>query len=545
MRTGTANMEISSQIASLRTLQSISTRLVSKSTPQALYTQILDAAIELMAADAASIQMLAADGLSLVLLGSKNLHPDSSAFLRRVDVGRGSADGRALRDNERVLVADIEACDFMAGTAVQQEYRRSGIRSVQSTPLRSRSGQLLGMLSTHWRAPHTPTEDDFGLFDVLARQAADLIERALAEDALRESEERFRQIANTAPVMIWMSDVEKQITYLNKTWLDYTGRPLDAALGHRWIEVLHPDEVERCRDAYVRAFDQRQPFQVEHRLRRHDGEYRWAVSAGVPRYNVDGSFTGYIGTAIDISERKLAEEVLSTASQRLIEAQEEERAYVARELHDDITQRLTLIGFRLDGLGEDTAPSVEELRQKIHDTREEVANLVKDVQALSHRLHPPSLDYLGIEAAAEGLCRDVSRDVEVSFHAENVPAGLSERISVCLYRVLQEALQNATKHSGARHVEVWLRGGADQIELTVHDSGPGFDPEEAFKGRGLGLTSMKKRLEAFNGQLSIDSKPQGGTTIRAHVPLPSIPSKFDAGATPPSTPNDGRARLVI
>jgi signal transduction histidine kinase len=182
---------------------------------------------------------------------------------------------------------------------------------------------------------------------------------------------------------------------------------------------------------------------------------------------------------------------------------------------------------------QDSAPSGEELRQKIHDTREEVANLVKDVQALSHRLHPPSLNYLGLEAAAAGLCREISTDATVSFHAENVPTGLPERISLGLYRVLQEALQNAIKHSGARHVDVWLRGVADQIELTVHDSGAGFDPVDAFKGRGLGLTSMNKRLKAVNGQLSIDSKPQGGTTIRARVPLPSVPSEFVAGATLP------------
>ena len=197
---------------------------------------------------------------------------------------------------------------------------------------------------------------------------------------------------------------------------------------------------------------------------------------------------------------------------------------MARELHDDINQRLTLIGFRLDDLVQDSALSVEELRQKIHDSREEVRHLVKDVQALSHRLHPPSLDYLGFEAVAAGLCREVSRDVAVSFHAESVPTCLSERISLCLYRVLQESLQNATRHSGARHVEVRLRGGADQIELTVRDSGAGFDPDDAFKGRGLGLTSMKKRLTAVHGQLSIDSKPQGGTTIRASVPWPSAPS---------------------
>jgi GAF domain-containing protein len=96
------------------------------------------------------------------------------------------------------MVADIDACDFMAGTQDQQEYRRSGLRAVQSTPLRSRSGRPLGMLSTHWRTPHTPSDDDFSFFDVLARQASDLIERSLAEEALRDSEERFRLIANTA-----------------------------------------------------------------------------------------------------------------------------------------------------------------------------------------------------------------------------------------------------------------------------------------------------------------------------------------------------------
>ena len=179
--------------------------------------------------------------------------------------------GKALRDNARVVVADVDACEFMTGTQDLEEYRRSGIRAVQSTPLQSRSGRPLGMLSTHWRSPHGPSEEDFRLFDILARQAADLIERTLAEGALRESEERFRLIANTAPVMIWMSAADAQITYVNQTWLDYTGRSLDAVSGDRWSEVLHPDDVERCRAVSQKAVE-RESFQLEHRLRRHDGD---------------------------------------------------------------------------------------------------------------------------------------------------------------------------------------------------------------------------------------------------------------------------------
>jgi len=291
----------------------------------------------------------------------------------------------------------------MAGTQDQQEYRRSGIRAVQSTPLRSRSGRPLGMISTHWRTPHEPTEDDFRFFDVLARQAADLIERTRGEEALRESEERFRLIANTAPVMIWMSDAEAQITYLNQTWLDYTGRRLDAALGHRWIEALHTDEVERCRDVYQNAFEQREPFQVEHRLRRHDGEYRWVVTVGVPRYDVGGSFVGYIGTAADIAERKLAEEALSTVSQKLIEAHEEERTRIARELHDDISQRLALASVCLGYLKKSPPASASDLEQEIGNVYQQVADLASDIQALSHGLHPPKLKLMGLEAAASGF----------------------------------------------------------------------------------------------------------------------------------------------
>ena len=298
-----------------------------------------------MASDAACLQMLDADNASLRLLAWTNFHPDCVPFWERVAAGAGSTCSKALTDNQRVVVTDIEACEFMAGTQEQLEYRRAGVRGVQSTPLRSRTGRLLGMLSTHWRTPHTPTEDDFRFFDVLARQAADLIERTLAEEALRESEERFRLIANTAPVMIWMSGTDNEITYLNQTWLDYAGQPSDAAVEKLQASVLHPDEAERCREVYEKAFEQRVPFQLEHRLRRRDGEYRWVVTAGVPRYNADGSFVGYIGTSVDITERKLAEGVLS--SQKLIEAHEEESRRIARELHDDINQRLAVVSMRL------------------------------------------------------------------------------------------------------------------------------------------------------------------------------------------------------
>jgi PAS domain S-box-containing protein len=347
--------------------------------------------------------------------------------------------------------------------------------------------------------------------------------RREAERAIRESEERFRLIANAAPVMIWMSGVDKLCTYFNQSWLKFTGRSLEAEMGNGWAEGVHPGDSGRCLETYTKAFDRREAFQMEYRLRRHDGEYRWISDQGVPRYNSDGSFAGYIGSCIDISERKLAEEALSTVGQKLIRAQEEERARLARELHDDINQRLALLAVNLEGLKQDLPASAVELRRDMEAASKQIEELGSDVQALSHRLHSSKLELLGLSAAAGSLCSEVSdrQKVMIEFRSQNVPKDLSTEHSLCLFRVLQEALQNAIKHSGSRNLQVSLTGRTNEIELTVRDSGIGFDPEEAMKGRGLGLTSIRERLKLVNGILSIDSQPQRGTTIHAHVPLSS------------------------
>jgi PAS domain S-box-containing protein len=525
-----SEQRLAREVAGVRALQSISTRLMSEVNQESLLVQTLDAAMELMAADAASVQMLAPDGDSLTLLGWRNFHPDSAAFWQRVTSAAGSSCGAALRDQVRVLVSDVDSCPFMAGTQDLQEYRRSGIRAVQSTPLQSRLGRPLGMLSTHWHVPHTPTEHDFTLFDVLARMVADLIERMRADEALRESEERFRLIANTAPVVIWMSDVRNGCTYVNQPWLDLTGQSLDEVLGNGWLAGIHPGDVLSCVDTFTRAFDRRERFQIDFRLRRHDGEYRWIVGTGVPRYHGDGSFAGFIGSAIDVTERRLAAEALATINQRLIDAQEEERTRIARELHDDLGQRLALLSIGLDALARATPPRAAEGRRRIAEAREGVMTLASDMHALSHRLHPAGLEYLGIAAAAAALCRDIANQssLEIAFSAEHIPRDLPKRIAVCLYRVLQEALQNAIKHSGARKVDATLRGGPDRIELTVSDSGAGFDISAA-QGRGLGLISMKERVKAVDGRLDVRSAPGEGTTIHAWVPPgrgePEIPGR--------------------
>jgi signal transduction histidine kinase len=206
---------------------------------------------------------------------------------------------------------------------------------------------------------------------------------------------------------------------------------------------------------------------------------------------------------------------------KLIEAQEQERARIARELHDDINQRLALLAVNLEGLQENLPSSASDLTQKIGKVSKEVKDLGIDVQALSHQLHSSKLEYLGLQAAAAGFCRELSHQqgVEIDFQWEEFPNDLPQETSLCLFRVLQEALQNGVKHSASRHFRVRFSNGSGQVELMVRDLGIGFDPEEAMKGRGLGLTSIRERLKLVNGYLSIYSQPQAGTTILARVPL--------------------------
>lgn len=225
----------------------------------------------------------------------------------------------------------------------------------------------------------------------------------------------------------------------------------------------------------------------------------------------------------EVDQRQRAEDAVRRTQGKLIKAHEEERTRIARELHDDINQRLALLGVKLSSLKMEAPASDASITHLLDDVHQQVSNLGQDIQALSHRLHSSKLEYLGLAAAANGFCKEFSaqHNVEVVFHCDNIPRTLPSEISLSLFRVLQEAIQNAMKHSGVRRFEVTLEEASNEIHLSVYDSGVGFDPEITMNQPGLGLTSMTERLKLVDGQLSIDSKPNSGTTIHARVPLNS------------------------
>jgi PAS domain S-box-containing protein len=449
----------------------------------------------------------------------------------------------AVDEGQRIIVFNAAAEKLFACRArdaigssinrfIPERFRESHLAHIRhfgetgaTTRARGAMGALWGLRNTGEEFPieasiSQTVSGGQKLFTLIIR---DETERRRAEAALRESEERFRLVANAAPVMIWMSGPDKLCTYFNQPWLEFTGRSIQAELGHGWVESVHPEDWDACLKTYTNAFDRREGFEMEYRLRRHDGEYRWILDQGIPQFQQDGSFTGYIGSCIDVTDRKLAQESLADMSRKLIEAQEQERTWIARELHDDINQRITLVLVNVERLQGDSAPLAPAITQRLTEIKEHLSSLASDVQALSHHLHSSKLEYLGLVTASGSLCREVSEEhgVEIAFHSESIPKQLPREIALCFFRVLQESLQNALKHSGSKHFEVWLKGSPNEIELTVHDSGTGFDLEAAIRGRGLGLTSMKERLKLVHGRLSVESRLAQGTTICATVPFSS------------------------
>jgi signal transduction histidine kinase len=274
-------------------------------------------------------------------------------------------------------------------------------------------------------------------------------------------------------------------------------------------------------DTLSEALKTREAFSQEYRLRRSDGVYRWMFDVASPRVNGDGSFAGFIGSAIDTTDQKLAQQALQMVSGQLIEAQEKERRRIARELHDDICQRLSLLSVELEQAGtiSDALPIATKTRlEEIQKHCEEIAS---DVQSLSHQLHSSRLDYLGVVAAIRGLCRELSKQyaVSIEFTEKGLPRNLPKDIALCLFRVTQEALHNALKYSGTTQFTVEISGMSNEIQLVIADRGSGFDVQKTKGNGGLGLLSMQERIHLVHGRLSVESKPGSGTRIFAVVPL--------------------------
>lgn len=247
----------------------------------------------------------------------------------------------------------------------------------------------------------------------------------------------------------------------------------------------------------------------------------------------------FMALAAIVEERASARLVEKELSRRLISAQERERSRIARELHDDICQRLALLSIELENASSGDNHSATATKRHLEEMCQHCSEIASDVQLLSHQLHSAQLEYLGISASIRGFCRELGKQQEVSveFTERSVPKSVSRDSSLCLFRVAQEALHNAVKYSGANRFWVELRGAGNEVRLEVKDAGIGFDVKEATRRGGLGLVSMQERVQAVNGRFCVESKPGAGTKIIAFAPIA-------AGNSAEKTTNDDAANIA-
>jgi PAS domain S-box-containing protein len=353
---------------------------------------------------------------------------------------------------------------------------------------------------------------------------ADITDLKVAQEGLIQQKRLTDAVLDTIPGILFQFDEHGTPVRWNKQAEEITGYSAKEISGMTIVD-FHAGEsrdliLETLRKCLSEGY-----AEIEANLRTKNGTEIPFYFSGA-RLNIEGK-RHLVGVGIDISERQRAERELKELSQRLITAQEEERTRLARELHDDTSQRLALLAIQLQQLGNNLPQDKSQITDSLRDLYAQVTELAADVHRLSRRLHPAVLDRVGAVPAIRSLCEDVRRQsgIAVRFDSDDVPVPIPKDVSLCLFRVAEEALNNAVKHSGSVDIQVELRGHADEIRLRVSDSGRGFEIERADTGKGLGLVSMKERLRLVGGELVVKSR-SGGTEIEARIPLaPAIEGK--------------------
>ena len=313
---------------------------------------------------------------------------------------------------------------------------------------------------------------------------------------------------------VWFGDLQTLFGISSDTYV---------TTGEYFIRYVHPDDRTRVWEAAADARKNQKLYAVEFRVVLPDGTVRWLGSRGKFYYARNGNPERMLGVSLDITERKRAEEALSCMNRRVIEAEERERNRIARDLHEDVGQRLALLAIAIEQLKNDFPHQAVELLDRLDAVWRKTLEILTDVKASAHELYSPRLEYLGIAAVMKTFCEEFGerKRVEIDFRSHGIPSLMRQDVSICLFRVLQEALHNGVMHSGVQRFSVQLWCESDEIHLKASDSGVGFDLRAARTGRELGLIRLEQRVKLVEGTLSIDSQPEKGTTVHVSVPLRS------------------------
>jgi PAS domain S-box-containing protein len=413
-----------------------------------------------------------------------------------------------------------------------------GVKSLLLIPS-SYSQQKKGVLGlSSYSVEQTWSEDSIDQLTAAANIIGATLERKYARAASLESEERFRYLFAQAPIGIAIETMEGHIIDVNPAFCSMLGYSPAELLSSSCARISHPDdeEVEKALFEELRH-GLRSSYRMEKRFFHKDGSQIWGqVSVSLLNANHGGTPL-VIGMVSDVTAQKIAEaslhqrdRELQQLTRRLIEAQEEERCRISRDLHDDIGQRIALLAIEVDLASPQNYGAHQQdpaaLLLKLHD---ELDSIATGIHELSHELHSASLQCCGLEVALKDLCRKYlhNHQLEIDLHAEKLDASLTPETALCLFRVTQEALANVLKHGRTKKVHLKLIHDSEKVRLTIKDFGVGFDPST--QSGGIGLISMRERLHFCGGALFVNSAPDAGTEIVAEV---SAAKKFATAANP-------------